>query len=82
MIAPHHEDDDSAVDLPLLIQAVAGNTPVKIDESDEMENTTSTSTISLANVTTTTVSTSTTVETSTTSTSTSTKGSFLVPISG
>ena len=82
MIAPHIEDDEDAViDLPLLVQSVAGNTPENIDQLDETENATITSTTSVKII----------LETSASSliplteppnTSTTTKRSFLLPITG
>ena len=82
MIAPHIEDDeDSVVDLPLLVEIVAGNTPEIKDELEEIENTTSISTTSIDNIETTDAAPVTPfIEPSTTSTTT--KRSFILPISG
>ena len=87
MIAPHIEDDeDAVVNLPQLVEIVAGNTPQIAQELDDIEITISlptTGTEILDNnlETTETPTTKTTVESSTASTST-TKKSFLLPISG
>lgn len=87
MIAPHIEDDeDAVVNLPQLVEIVAGNTPQIAQELDDIEITISlptTGTEILDNnlETTETPTTRTTVESSAASTST-TKKSFLLPISG
>ena len=83
MIAPHHEDDeDAVVNLPLLVEIVAGNTPQIGPKPDETETTIILPTIGLGNTETTEKSTTkNTIEPSTMSTST-TKRPFLLPISG
>ena len=82
MIAPHHEDDeDAVVDLPLLVEIVAGNTPQVMADPEETENTTMLSTTSLASIATTdSLPVTPIIEPPTTSTTT--KKPFLLPISG
>ena len=87
MIAPHIEDDeDAVVNLPQLVEIVAGNTPQIAQEQDDTEitivlPTTGTEILDNNLETTETPTTRTTVESSAASTST-TKKSFLLPISG
>ena len=87
MIAPHIEDDeDAVVNLPQLVEIVAGNTPQILQEQDDIETTivlptTGTEILDNNLETTETPTTKTTVESSTALTST-TKKSFLLPISG
>ena len=86
MIAPHQEGEDIAVNLPLLIEQVAGNTPVKIDGEAENKSTTiSTSVVFPTGATTiskTIVSTNALQSTTPSVTSSTTKSSFLLPITG
>ena len=83
MIAPHIEDDeDAVVNLPQLVQVVAGNTPQIDLELDETEATIILPTIGIESSGATEKSTTkTTIEPSTMSIST-TKKPFLLPISG
>ena len=82
MIAPHHEDDeDAVVDLPLLVETVASNTPQVVDNPKETENITMTSTTSLASIATTdTMPVAPIIEPPTTSSTT--QRPFILPISG
>ena len=81
MIAPHNEDDEDAiVNLPQLVEIVAGNTPqFSAPEPDEIETTISLPTTEVEN-------TETTDESSVTELvedlTTTTERPFLLPISG
>ena len=70
MIAPHHEDDeDSVVNLPLLVELVAGQTPEIIEGVTEINNTTA-KTTSEFELSSSTTETSTTIEPTTMDTTT------------
>ena len=79
MIAPHIEDDEDAVNLPQLVEIVAGNTPQIAPDPDETETTIVLPTIGVENIEATDESSVTEFNEDSTTT---TKRPFLFPISG